>query len=52
MGIANKYRRREKALEKDPFIKAVTMVHNETSTGVRNPVAELGKIVRNTKALW
>lgn len=41
----------KKALEKNPFIKAVTMVHNETSTGVRNPVAEIGKIVRNTKAL-
>jgi len=41
----------KKALEKDPSIKAVTMVHNETSTGVRNPVAEIGKIVRSTKAL-
>ncbi len=41
----------KKALEKDSSIKAVTMVHNETSTGVRNPVAEIGKIVRNTKAL-
>ncbi|KYC53292.1 MAG: phosphoserine aminotransferase [Candidatus Methanofastidiosum methylothiophilum] len=41
----------QKALEKDPSIKAVTMVHNETSTGVRNPVAEIGKIVKNTKAL-
>jgi aspartate aminotransferase-like enzyme len=41
----------KEALEKDPSIKAVTMVHNETSTGVRNPVAEIGKIVKNTKAL-
>jgi len=41
----------KKALEKDPAIKAVTMVHNETSTGVRNPVADIGKIVKGTKAL-
>ena len=41
----------KEALEKDPSIKTVTMVQNETSTGVRNPVAEIGKIVNNTKAL-
>ncbi len=39
------------ALEKDSSIKAVTMVHNETSTGVRNPVSEVGKIVNNTNTL-
>lgn len=39
------------ALEQDPLIKIVTMVHNETSTGVKNPVAEIGNIVKNSKAL-
>lgn len=38
------------AAEKD--IKAVVMVHNETSTGVRNPVGEIGKIVKDYGALF
>ena len=32
--------------------KLVTAVHNETSTGVRNPIAELGKIVSQTNSLF
>lgn len=39
-------------LEKDEDIKAVTVVHNETSTGVANPIAEIGKIVKDYDALY
>ncbi len=42
---------REAFLE-HPDIKAVTMVFNETSTGVRNPVKEIGEIVKNTNAIF
>lgn len=31
--------------------KMATVVHNETSTGARNPIAEIGKIVKNTNSL-
>ncbi|MBU7042865.1 MAG: alanine--glyoxylate aminotransferase family protein [Theionarchaea archaeon] len=34
-----------------PDIRAVTMVHNESSTGVRNDVASVTKMVRDTDAL-
>jgi aspartate aminotransferase-like enzyme len=34
------------ALHKDPAIKAVLMVHNETSTGVTNPLAQLCRVVK------
>ena len=33
-------------------IKAVTVVHNETSTGVVNPVREIGKIVKDYGAIY
>ena len=36
----------KKALDADPSIKAVLMTHNETSTGVTNDLAAVGKIVR------
>lgn len=36
----------KKALSQDPGIKAVILVHNETSTGITNPLAEISKIVR------
>jgi len=32
--------------------KIVAVVHAETSTGVRNPVAEIGKLVQNTPSLY
>lgn len=35
------------SLNKNPDIKAVLVVHNETSTGVTNPLPEIAKIVKN-----
>jgi aspartate aminotransferase-like enzyme len=42
--------RRKLQAEKD--IKLVTVVHNETMTAVLNPVAEIGKIVKDYGALY
>ncbi len=39
-------------LKAEKGIKAVAVVHNETSTGVANPVAEIGKIVKEYGALY
>ena len=39
-------------LEEEDDIKAVTIVHNETSTGVTNPIEEVGKIVKDYDALY
>ena len=39
------------ALEVHPDVKAVFFVHNETSTGVTNPLRELASIVREQGAL-
>ncbi len=39
-------------LEEEEDIKAVTMVHNETSTGVANPIEEVGKILKDFNALY
>jgi aspartate aminotransferase-like enzyme len=39
-------------LEEEDDIKAVTIVHNETSTGVTNPIEEVGKIVNDYDALY
>ena len=39
-------------LEANDDIKAVTVVHNETSTGVTNPIEELGKIMQDYDALY
>ncbi|MCD8024995.1 MAG: alanine--glyoxylate aminotransferase family protein [Candidatus Gastranaerophilales bacterium] len=41
----------EKVLKENDNIKIVTMTHNETSTGVTNPVKELVKLVKNYGAL-
>lgn len=42
----------EKVKEKlTPDIKAVTMVHNESSTGVRNEVSPIGDLVRDSGAV-
>ncbi|MSP78765.1 MAG: alanine--glyoxylate aminotransferase family protein [Dehalococcoidia bacterium] len=35
-----------KALDADPSIKAVTVTHNETSTGVTNDIASIAKVVK------
>jgi aspartate aminotransferase-like enzyme len=40
------------ALRAEKHIKAVAVVHNETSTGVANPVGEIGKIVKEHGALY
>lgn len=42
----------EETLEKDENIKAVTVVHNETSTGVVTPINEIGKVMQNYDALY
>lgn len=39
-------------LEEEEDIKAVTIVHNETSTGVTNPIDEVGKILKDHDALY
>jgi aspartate aminotransferase-like enzyme len=39
-------------LEEEEDIKAVTIVHNETSTGVANPIDEVGKILQDYDALY
>ena len=40
------------ALDEDEDIKAVTVVHNETSTGVAAPIEEIGKVMKNYDALY
>ena len=42
----------EDALKKNPQIKAVFATHTETSTGVVNPIEEIGKIVARTPAVF
>jgi len=37
----------KKALDADPKIKAVLLTHNETSTGVTNPLEQLAKLVKS-----
>lgn len=39
-------------LEEEEDIKAVTIVHNETSTGVTNPIDDVGKVVKDYDALY
>lgn len=39
------------ALEEDEDIRFVTICHNETSTGVLNPAAEIGRVVRDYNRL-
>ncbi|MEZ4523426.1 MAG: alanine--glyoxylate aminotransferase family protein [Thermomicrobiales bacterium] len=40
------------ALEEHPDAKMVQLVHNETSTGVINPMKDLGEVVRDHGALF
>lgn len=37
----------KKSLDADPKIKAVLLTHNETSTGVTNPLEQLAKLVKS-----
>ncbi|MBA2851467.1 pyridoxal-phosphate-dependent aminotransferase family protein [Methanococcus maripaludis] len=39
-------------LEENEGIKAVTVVHNETSTGAKNPIEDLGKVVKDFDAIY
>jgi len=42
----------QRALAENPGVKAVQVVHNETSTGVLNPIDKIGPIVREHGALF
>lgn len=42
----------KEALDADEDIKAITVVHNETSTGVAAPIEEIGKVMKNYDALY
>ncbi|MDR3063326.1 MAG: alanine--glyoxylate aminotransferase family protein [Methanobrevibacter sp.] len=42
----------KEALDEDENIKAITVVHNETSTGVAAPIKEIGKVVKDYNALY
>ncbi|MGC9517053.1 MAG: pyridoxal-phosphate-dependent aminotransferase family protein [Methanomicrobiales archaeon] len=39
-------------LEENDDIKAVTVVHNETSTGVASPIKEIGKVMSDYEAIY
>ena len=40
------------ALERDPEVTHVAVVHCETTTGIMNPVAEIGKVVKQAGRLY
>lgn len=42
----------KEALDADEDIKAVTVVHNETSTGVAAPIEAIGKVMKDYDALY
>ena len=42
----------KEALDADEDIKAVSVIHNETSTGVAAPIEEIGKVMKNYDALY
>ena len=42
----------EEAFDADEDIKAKTVVHNETSTGVAAPIEDIGKVMKNYDALY
>ena len=42
----------EEALDENEDIKAISVIHNETSTGVAAPIEEIGKVMRNYDALY
>lgn len=42
----------KETLDADEDIKAITVVHNETSTGVAAPIKEIGKVMKDYDALY
>lgn len=42
----------KEALDNDEDIKAISVVHNETSTGVAAPIEEIGKVMKDYDALY
>lgn len=42
----------KEALDADEDIKAVSVVHNETSTGVAAPIKDIGKVMKDYDALY
>ena len=42
----------ERRLERERDVKLVSVVHNETATGVKNPVAKIGEIVHKREILY
>ena len=42
----------EEALDENEDIKAISVIHNETSTGVAAPIEEIGKVMKNYDALY
>ncbi len=42
----------KEALDNDENIKAISVVHNETSTGVAAPIEEIGKVMKDYDALY
>ena len=42
----------QEALDEDEDIKAISVIHNETSTGVAAPIKEIGKLMKNYDTLY
>ena len=42
----------EEVLDANEDIKAISVIHNETSTGVAAPIEEIGKVMKNYDALY
>ena len=42
----------DRALSNDPSISAVAVVHCETTTGIMNPIEEVGSVVRKHKRIY
>jgi aspartate aminotransferase-like enzyme len=42
----------KEVLDENENIKAVTLVHNETSTGVASPIKEIGRVLKDYDALY
>lgn len=42
----------EKTLKEDPFITHVAVVHNETTTGLVNPIKKIGEIVKRFNKIY
>ena len=42
----------EKAITSDPKISTVAMIHHETTTGILNPIKEIGLVVKKLKKVF